>query len=94
MKIVIAPSARRDRAHQWGYLIEQGAARAAVRLERRLTAFLTNTLAAYPRTGTYIGVRDLWETWVPKTRLVVWYRFTADELQIVRVWHTAQDRHA
>ena len=92
MRVVIAPSARRDLANQFGYLVDQGATRAAVRLERRLTAYLSNTLAAYPRTGTFIGTRDLWETWVPKTRLVVWYRFTADELQIGRVWHTAQDR--
>ena len=92
MRLVIAPSARRDLANQLGYLVDQGAARVAVRLERRLTAFLTDTLAAYPRSGTFIGTRYLWETWVPKTRLVVWYRFTADELQIVRVWHTAQDR--
>jgi hypothetical protein len=35
---------------------------------------------------------NIWETWIPGTRLVVWYRFTADELQIIRIWHSAQDR--
>ena len=31
---------------------------------------------------------------MPGTRLVLWYRFTRGELQIVRVWHSAQDRDA
>ena len=92
MKLVVAPSAARDLANQLGYLVDQGAGEAADNLEQRLTTFLSTTLAAFPRTGTPLHSRGLWETWVPKTRLVVWYRFTADELQIVRVWHTSQDR--
>ena len=92
MKIVIAPRARRDLANQLGYLVDHGATRAAHRLERRLTSFLNNTVARYPRTGTFIAQRDLWESWVPDTRLVIWYRFTAHELQVVRVWHASQDR--
>ena len=94
MKLVIAPGAARDLASQFGYLVDQGAGDAADRLEKRLTTYLSTTLAAHPRTGTQLHHRGLWETWVPKTRLVVWYRFTADELQIVRVWHTSQDRRA
>ena len=31
---------------------------------------------------------------MPGTRLVVWYRFTEEELQIIRLWHAAQDRTA
>ena len=94
MKLVIAPSAARDLANQLAYLVDQSAGDAADKLEQRLSSFLSTTLAAYPRMGTPLHHRGLWETWVPKTRLVVWYRFTADELQIVRVWHTSQDRRA
>ncbi len=92
MRIVIAPRARRELANQLGYLVDQGAIAAGRRLEERLTAFFQNTLSQYPKTGTYLEHRELWETWVPGTRIVVWYRFTGDELQIVRIWHTAQDR--
>jgi plasmid stabilization system protein ParE len=92
MKVVIAPRAKRDLLDQLGYLVDQGAADAALRLERRLAEFFDHTLCSFPRIGTFISHRDLWETWVPHTRLVVWYRFTAQELQIVRVWHTSQDR--
>ena len=92
MKVVVAPRARRELANQLGYLVDQGAIVAARRLEERLTIFFRNTLSQYPKTGTNLAHRGLWETWVPGTRMVVWYRFTDKELQIVRVWHTAQNR--
>jgi hypothetical protein len=31
---------------------------------------------------------------MPGTRLVVWYRFSDDELQIIRIWHATQDRES
>jgi plasmid stabilization system protein ParE len=93
VNIVVAPRARRDLARQFDYLIEHDAASAARRLEQRLSNFVEHTLGAHPRAGIYLAHRDLWETWVPRTRFVVWYRFTDTELQIVRVWHTSQDRH-
>ena len=92
MKLTIAPRAGRDLERQLQYLIDQNALSAARQLERRLVTYIEHTLAAYPRTGTFIGHRGLWETWVPETRLVIWYRFTENELQIVRVWHSSQDR--
>ena len=94
MKITIAPAARRDLERQLNYLIDHNAAAAARRLEQRLVTFIERTLAAYPRVGTFVGHRNVWEVWMPGTRLVLWYRFTRGELQIVRVWHSAQDRDA
>lgn len=92
MRIVIAPRAQRELANQLGYLVDRGAIVPARRLEERLTNFFENTLSQYPRTGAYLAHRELWEAWVPRTRIVVWYRVSDDELQIVRVWHTSQDR--
>lgn len=94
MKIVIAPRARRELARQLGYLVDRGAAAAASRVEARLTSYIKHTVAKHPRTGTYIAERDIWETWVPRTKFVIWYRLTDTELQVVRVWHTAQNRTA
>ena len=48
---------------------------------------------AHLATGRQVPNRDVWETWVPGTRLVVWYRFTDTELQVIHIWHSAQDRH-
>lgn len=94
MRIVFDPVAERDFLNQLGYLIDHGAAPAAKALENRLTKFIEHTLALHPRIGTQIAHRGLWECWVPRTRIVVWYRFTDTELQIVRLWHTAQNRQA
>jgi len=92
MKVVFDRQAESDLADQLDYMIAQGAASAGRRLEQRLLSFIDRTLANYPRSGTFVAHRDLWETWVPRTRFIIWYRFTAAELQVVRVWHASQDR--
>lgn len=94
MKIVIAPRARQDLADQLGYLVDRNAPAAARRLEARLTNFIETTVARFPRSGTFVGHRDLWDMWIPKTRFVIWSRFSSAELQIVRIWHASQDRHS
>ena len=92
MKVTIAPRARRELGTQLGYLVDRGAVARARWLENRLSHYLSTTVAAYPRTGTYLTHRDLWETWIPGTRLVVWYVFDDQAVTVVAVWHTAQDR--
>ena len=92
MKIIIAPRARRELGNQLGYLVDQGSIASARRLERRISTFLADTLSRHPRFGNFIAERDIWETWIPGTRIVIWYRFTDEELQVVRVWHTSQNR--
>jgi plasmid stabilization system protein ParE len=89
---VLDRQAEADLHAQLDYLIECGAVTAAERLSLRIKLFLRDFLAVYPATGAFLDHRDLWETWIPRTRLVLWYRFTDTELQIVRVWHMAQDR--
>ena len=77
---------------QLDYLISQHAQDAAAALNVSVHAFIRDTLARYPATGRHLADRNLWETWIPKTRLVIWYTFTDDILTVVAVWHTAQDR--
>lgn len=92
MKITFDPRAADELAGQLDYLIERNALAAAVRLEARCTTFLENFLTSHPRAGKFIAAANIWETLIPGTRLIVWYRFTSDELQIIRIWHTAQKR--
>ena len=92
MKVTLDPRAADELASQIGYLIDNHALLAAARLKARCDAFFENFLARNPRTGKHIAEKDIYETWIPGTRLVVWYRFTSDELQIIRIWHAAQDR--
>jgi plasmid stabilization system protein ParE len=86
---VLDRQAEADLQAQLDYLLEQGAIDAAERLSAR---FLHDFLTLYPGTGIFLDHRGLWETWLPRTRLVVWYRFTDTEVQVARIWHAAQDR--
>jgi plasmid stabilization system protein ParE len=92
MKFVLAPEAVKQLESQIGYLRDVGAEHAAEWLRVRVTAFLSEHLVRYPRTGRPLGDRDLWETWIPRTRLVVWYRIEDEQILVVTVWHTSQDR--
>ena len=90
--VQLTPEAERALGDQVDYLIANNAPIAADNLAVRVESFLTKTLATYPRTGRHITERDLWETWIPNTRLVAWYVFTDSELTVLAIWHTAQDR--
>jgi len=92
MRITFDPRAAVELEAQIDYLIERDALVAAARLKARCDDFFEKFLAHHPRTGKFIAERQIWEIWIPGTRLVVWYRFTQDELQIIRIWHAAQDR--
>lgn len=92
MKLLLSPRAQRDLAGQIGYLIDVGAAPAARKLERRVSHFLERTLSDHPKFGTPIEHRGLFETWIPGTKLVIWYRFSNDTIEIMRFWNTSQER--
>ena len=93
LKVVVSVEAAEQLDHQLGYLAEAGALKAAEGLRLRVLHFLEQHLAFYPKTGRYLSQRDLWETWIPGTKLVIWYRLENDRLFVVSVWHTAQDRN-
>ncbi len=89
-----APRAQRDLQSQIDYLNDQGAFDAADRLALRIEHFTGQFLTHHPQSGALLAHRNLWESWIPGTRVVLWYRFTDTELEVARVWHTSQDRHA
>ena len=93
MRVVLSPEAAERLEAQIGYLHAQGASRAADNLRLRVMQFLSQYIADYPRTGRYLAERELWETWLPGTRLVVWYRIEVDHIAIATLWHAAQDRN-
>lgn len=94
MRVVFAARARINLDKQIDYLIAEGATRAAKTLRTRVRTFLTQFLMIYPRTGAYLAERDLWETNIPRTKLIIWYRFTNDVLAVIDVWHVSQDRQS
>jgi plasmid stabilization system protein ParE len=91
---VLDREAEADLRAQVDYLIDRGAVDATERLAERVMSFLRDFLSVYPATGVFLAHRGLWETWIPRTRVVLWYRFSDTELQVARIWHTSQDRRS
>ncbi|HEY5830104.1 MAG: type II toxin-antitoxin system RelE/ParE family toxin [Hyphomicrobiaceae bacterium] len=94
MKVVLSPEAADRLESQIAYLRDVGAGAAAERLRTRIMTFLSKHIAHFPRTGRWLDDRDLWEMWIPRTRIVLWYRIEREHIEIVTVWHTAQNRSA
>jgi plasmid stabilization system protein ParE len=94
MKVVLSPEAANRLESQIAYLRDVGAEVAAERLRERVMTFLSNHIAHFPRTGRWLDDRNLWEMWIPRTRIVLWYRIEREHIEIVTVWHTAQNRSA
>ena len=92
MKFVLSPEAVERLEDQVRYLKEAHAPAAAERLRLRVLDFLENHLAHFPRTGHRLSRHQLWESWIPKTNLVIWYQVAGDQVRVVTVWHTSQDR--
>jgi plasmid stabilization system protein ParE len=92
MKVVLSPEAVERLEAQIAFLRDAEAFDAAHWLRLRIMNFLSNHLAHYPRTGRRLRHDNLWEMWVPGTRLVLWYRIETERVVIATVWHTSQDR--
>jgi plasmid stabilization system protein ParE len=78
---------------QIDYLISVDALQAARALEKRLHAFISQTLCNFPHAGTHVAERDIYECWVPGTRIVVWYKVYEAEIIVAMIWHTSQNRN-
>ena len=92
MKIVFSPEAVERLEGHVRYIRDAHAPAAADRLRERVLVFIENFLAVYPRTGRKLEQYDLWEIWIPKTKLLLWYQIEGGEVVIISVWHAAQDR--
>jgi plasmid stabilization system protein ParE len=92
MKVVLSPEAVERFEAQVAYLMSMDATDAAEWLRLRVIDFLSNHLAHFPRSGRRLAGRDVWEIWIPRTRLVLWYQIEQERVVIVTAWHTSQDR--
>lgn len=91
-RVTLSRQAEDNLAAQLQYLVDRGAHRAAEYLTQCVHHFLNATLAPFPRVGRLIPEQQLWEVRVARTRLLVWYEVSDDELRVVAFWHVAQDR--
>ena len=92
MKVVLSPEAAERLEAQIAFLRDAEALDAAERLRMRIMRFLSDHLAHFPRAGRRLGDPDLWEMWIPRTRLVLWYRIEGRRIVVQTVWHASQNR--
>jgi len=94
MKIVYTATANAHISSQIRYLLDRGAPQAGKRLFHRIKSHVRDVIAAYPNAGRKVVEQDLFEAWIPRTRLVVLYR--VDEargvLTVLAVFHASQNR--
>jgi plasmid stabilization system protein ParE len=93
-QVILTAQANRRLQSQIDYLLERHRKQAARALRVRVAAYLTDSLAHFPRTGTFIDQRGLWESWIPGTRIVAWYQFDEATLTVLTFWNTSQDRQS
>jgi plasmid stabilization system protein ParE len=91
-RVVLTDEAASQLESQIDYLLDKNAEAAARALRLRVSQFIGDTLATYPASGKFIAEQDLWESWIPGTRLVAWYKFDEDVLTLITFWHTSRDR--
>ena len=50
-----------------------------------------NTLQMFPKTGRFVRAKGWYEKYVPRTRVILIYRFTHDEFAITATFHTSRN---
>ena len=91
-RVVLTDEATHQLHSQIEFLLDRNAVAAARTLRARVEQFLSQTLVRYPGTGKCIPGHDLWETWIPGTRLIVWYQHDDATLTVLTFWHASQHR--
>lgn len=94
MRLVMTRRAEINLANQYDYGVRTFGATTANRTLERLNTYLSKTLLCHPRTNTYHPEYDVYETWIPRTPFVIFYRIDVqvDELVVLALFHYAQDR--
>ena len=90
MRVLFSKDARGDIARIYEYILERNPV-AATRVVRAIQAS-TIRLANFPRSGRVGGVADTREVVVPRLPYIVVYSIRPDYVEIVAVFHAAQDR--
>lgn len=93
-RLVLTDEANRRLQSQIDFLLDRHRTQDARVLRQRVASYLSNSLAHFPKTGTFIAKRRLWESWIPGTRIVAWYQFDEDTLTVLTFWNTSQDRQS
>jgi plasmid stabilization system protein ParE len=92
MRYIVTAQANADLREQLVYLAQNDATSAATALEERIATYIETTLARSTSIGHKVPGKNVYEIWIPHTKIVIWYRLHEETLEILRFWHTARNR--
>lgn len=90
MKVRFTSAARDDIARIHDYIFQHNPV-AAARVVRAIEV-ATYQLADFPNSGRIGGVADTREVVVPKLPYIAVYRITASHVEVIAVFHAAEDK--
>ncbi len=91
MSIIYSPDFQRQIAAQYEYGSQRFGAATAARTYRRTISYIENNVQNYPRTGQWRPDIACFQTWVPKTPFVVFYRIAGPNLEVLAMFNGSQD---
>ena len=96
MKVVITPRAQVQYDHQLRYGIARHGERTALSTFAQVNAYLSGTIALFPRFGGNDNESGPHTRAIPRTPFVVVYRIDdqAEVVEVIGFYHHAQDREA
>lgn len=96
MRVLLSARVEADIARQLQFGADRFGPSVAERTFARVDAFIFQFLAVSPYAGKYLDDRGIYETWIPRTPFVIFYRVDAetDTITVLALFHHAQDRAA
>jgi plasmid stabilization system protein ParE len=96
MKVVISRRVEGELNHHFAEGVAKFGQRVAERTFQRVRRFLFESLSTFPYIGVHRPKHNVYETVIPRTPFVVFYRIdaAADTLTVVALFHHAQDRRS
>ena len=93
MKVRFTEVAASQFEEQIDCITSHGSSVAARKVKDRILSYIYDFLSTFPRAGRFIKDKAIFETVIPGTNYVLFYRLEEQEiLRVLAVFHGAQDR--
>ena len=93
MKVLFTETAAGQLEAQIAYIATEWSLDAAFRIKDRVLSFIYGFLTVYPRASRFIEEKAIYETVIPHTNYVLFYRLEEpDILRILALFHGRQER--
>ena len=91
MSVVYTDRFKNQIAEAFDYGVQRFGMVTAERTYQRVISHIETTLHSHPRTGRWRDDIACFHAWIPRTPFVVFYRVAASNLEVLALFHHAQD---